>query len=95
MPTADFDVYLDEVANRPEERGLLDAARARVALGVRLAEHRNARGITQTELAARTGVPQSEISRIEGGRANPTVKTLAVLGAELGVELAWSPAASG
>ncbi len=95
MPTVDFDVYLQEVESRPDERTLLEAARARIALGMQLAELRGARGMTQTDLAARCGIPQSEISRIEGGRGNPTVKTLAAVGAELGAHLHWALSESG
>jgi len=40
---------------------------------------RNARrraGLTQRALAARTGIPQETIARIEGGRVDPRVGTL-------------------
>lgn len=33
-------------------------------------------GLTQRELAARTGVPQETIARIERGRVDPRVRTL-------------------
>jgi DNA-binding XRE family transcriptional regulator len=52
---------------------------------------RRARSITQSELAAMTGVHQSEISRIERGAGNPTVQTLARLGNALGARLSFVP----
>lgn len=41
-----------------------------------LRQARRRAGLTQRELAARTGVPQSTIGRIESGRADPRVSTL-------------------
>jgi XRE family transcriptional regulator, regulator of sulfur utilization len=45
-------------------------------LGEQLAASRIAQGLSQTELAARAGVPQADISRIERGKGNPTLSTL-------------------
>jgi transcriptional regulator with XRE-family HTH domain len=43
--------------------------------------------MTQQQLAAASGIHQSEISRIEGGNGNPRLKTLGALTGALGVEL--------
>ena len=48
---------------------------------------RRRRRMTQGQLARRSGVPQSEISRIERGAANPTAATLRSLVEALGAEL--------
>jgi transcriptional regulator with XRE-family HTH domain len=40
-----------------------------------------------TSRAAASGIHQSEISRIESGNGNPTLKTLGALTGALGVEL--------
>ena len=40
---------------------------------------RKYQGITQQALSAMTGIPQSELSRLERGKANPTLETLAKL----------------
>ena len=53
---------------------------------------RRQRGLTQRQLSARSGIQQSEISRIEGGRANPTAATLVVLARALGGEVRILPA---
>jgi len=42
---------------------------------------------TQQQLASASGIHQSEISRIESGHGNPTLKTLGALTGALGVEL--------
>jgi len=39
------------------------------------------------QVAAASGIHQSEISRIESGNGNPTLKTLGALTGALGVEL--------
>lgn len=56
---------------------------AQEALGSELADARHSRNTTQEDLAGLSGVPQSEISRIESGRANPTVETVSRLAAAL------------
>lgn len=45
-------------------------------------------GITQAELAKRTGIAQGAISRIESGKANPSVKTLTRLADGLNMSIA-------
>lgn len=37
---------------------------------------REAAGMSQRELAERSGIPQTNISRLENGRVNPTAATL-------------------
>ena len=43
--------------------------------------------MTQKELSERTGIRQSNISRIESGTTSPTIATLARIAAGLGKEL--------
>jgi transcriptional regulator with XRE-family HTH domain len=50
-------------------------------------------GLTQVELAARAGVPQSTIGRIETDRINPTIATLRLLLNAAGQELELTPLA--
>lgn len=54
---------------------------------VRLARSRA--GLTQRQLAERTGVPQSVIARIESGSRQPTIPTLDRILAGAGVELRY------
>lgn len=70
----------------PQAVAELEAFDAHFRLAVELLALRKARGLTQRQLAQRTGVNQSEISRIEGGGANPTVSTVAALAGALGAE---------
>lgn len=48
-------------------------------LGVQLSRARRAAGLTQAQLAEACGVQQAVISRIEGGKGNPTLETVEVL----------------
>ncbi len=48
---------------------------------------RKARGLTQRQLSERTGIQQSEISRIEAAHANPTMGTISVIARALGAEV--------
>ena len=62
-----------EATLTPEERALEAAIVADFDFAREVVSLRTALGITQSELAARTGVPQSELSRIEHGRSIPTI----------------------
>ena len=51
---------------------------------------RKAQGITQAELARRTGIPRSNITRFESGSYNPSLELLVRIAAALGMELQMS-----
>lgn len=55
--------------------------------GRHLKEIRKARGITQEELAYQSDISLSQIARIETGRINPTLCTLAVIAENLNISL--------
>jgi transcriptional regulator with XRE-family HTH domain len=50
-------------------------------------EARNERDMTQKQLAEITGIPQADISRLENGNANPSLRTLQRLAEGLGMKL--------
>jgi DNA-binding XRE family transcriptional regulator len=54
-------------------------------LGARLRELRLAAGLTQAELARRTGIHRPNIARVEAGRHTPSLETLARLANAIGV----------
>lgn len=70
--------YLREI-----DGGYRDSAR----LGREFARARCEAGLTQAELAERSGVRQETISRLEKGRVNPTAKTLDQLARAMGKRL--------
>jgi ribosome-binding protein aMBF1 (putative translation factor) len=62
-------------------------ARAALLLGQMVYDRRTALGLSQAELAARAGMTQPQLSRLESGGATPTVPLLARLAAALDAEL--------
>jgi DNA-binding XRE family transcriptional regulator len=71
----------------PKAIAELAAFDAHFRLAGELLSLRTARGLTQRQLSDKTGIQQSEISRIEAGHANPTVGTLSALAHGLGAEV--------
>jgi transcriptional regulator with XRE-family HTH domain len=92
----DFDDLMHEIEEETRRAGpkaMRDYAvlGAGYRLAVSVIELRRAAGLTQRQLAARSGVQQADISRIEAGDANPTLATIAALAYALGAELALEP----
>lgn len=56
-----------------------------VKLGKRIRELRLAAGLTQAELARRTGIHRPNIARVEAGRHTPSLETLARIAQAIGV----------
>lgn len=56
-------------------------------LGKTIAAMRQAQNLTQADLAERTGIIQGDISKIENGKANPTLDTLKRIAKGLGMHL--------
>ncbi len=88
---------VDELARKdetPEARAHHDQRRAelRAALyaGIAIRGAREEAGLSQTELAARIGIAQSALSRIEVGRTNLTLGTLQRVTDALGLSLRLS-----
>ncbi len=59
----------------------------RKAVGLAIAQARNAAGLSLRELEALTGIDNGHISRIEGGRMNVTLDTVAKLCEVLGLKI--------
>jgi DNA-binding XRE family transcriptional regulator len=86
--TSTLDQYIDELKERaPREREKLERAERSFDLIGQLLVLRLEAGLTQTELAKRSGIRQSEISKIENGRLNPTLETLERLGEAVGARV--------
>lgn len=52
---------------------------------------RKAHGVSQRELAARIGLTQAQISKIEGGRVDPRLSSVVELARGLGAEVMLVP----
>ncbi|MEU5154465.1 helix-turn-helix transcriptional regulator [Glycomyces sp. NPDC021274] len=64
-----------------------EAARRAFLLGKMVYERRRELGLSQVELAARAGMTQPQLSRLEGGGVTPTIPLLERLAAALEVDL--------
>ncbi len=94
----EVDTVIEEAKRRfPEQLGLsklaaeLTAAAARKKLGKVINEARMAAGLTVRQLEERADTPKSNISRLEGGRANAGIDDYAKLAAALGLEINITP----
>jgi DNA-binding XRE family transcriptional regulator len=87
-----FDEFYAEVVAEAEAEGPEAVAQLRMfedryRLASDLIGLRRNRSMTQQQLSAASGIRQSEISRIEGGNGNPTLKTIGALAHALGAEI--------
>ncbi len=83
----DLHKYLEKQMKNPEFRAEHEAARIEFEVAKALIEARISMNMTQQELAERSGIRQSNISRIESGNCSPTVATLQLLAKGLGKQL--------
>ena len=67
-------------------------AEAMSAIVKAMVEQRNAMGLSQRELAARCGIPQSSVARIESFKTMPNLDTLLKIFQQLGLKLTISAA---
>ena len=83
----DFERYLEKQLENPEFRKEWESLEPEYAIMQALIDARNEAGITQTELSRRTGIAQTDISKLERGNGNPSLKTLKRLAEGLGMTL--------
>ena len=84
---SDFREYLNKQLEDPEFRAEWDALQPEMAIVQAMIDARKRAGLTQRELSARTGITQSDISKLENGSANPSIKTLQRLAEGMGMRL--------
>lgn len=90
---SNFDEYFNEQMKDPELKKEYDALEPEFSIIQAMIDARKSRGITQKELSRRTGITQSDISKLENGNANPSIKTLRRLASGMGMkmEIVFSP----
>jgi DNA-binding XRE family transcriptional regulator len=82
--STDFSSLIADIEQEAQDEGPLavrelEQFREEFSLASQLIESRREGKLSQRELAKLSGVPQSEISRIETGTSNPTYATIAAL----------------
>jgi len=83
----DFKIWEKESLKNPKIKAEYDKLQPEFALIQAVIDVRVKKGVTQKELAQRIGTKQSVISRLESGRANPSVAFLMKLAQALNSHL--------
>ena len=82
-----FKETLKELMSNEEFKKEYDALEPEFQIIKAMMKARNEKGITQKELSSITGITQADISKLENGTANPSIKTLQRLANALGKNL--------
>ena len=82
-----LDRFLEEQLKDPEFAEEWERSKPEYEVMKLLVEARSELGMSQSELARRTGIKQPNISRLERGVCSPTLETLSALAHGLGKEL--------
>lgn len=89
----DYKKYVRD--NDPEMACDMDKAENLSAIVSAMIEQRTALGLSQRELAAMCGIPQSSVARIESYKTTPNLATLLNILKHLGLQLTVTAAYSG
>jgi len=82
-----FDEFLEEELQDSEFKAEYDALEPEFAIIQAMIDARKKSGITQKQLSDKTGIAQGDISKIETGEANPSLKTLKRLASGMNMRL--------
>ena len=83
----DFNKYLNKQLTNENFRREYEALEPEYAIMKAMLEARIESGMTQKELADRSGITQADISRLENGNGNPSIRTLKRLANAMGKNL--------
>ena len=84
---SNFNDFLEEQLKDPDVKAEYDALEAEFSIMQAMIDARKSVGLTQKQLSERTGIAQADISKLEGGTANPSLKTLQRLAAGMGMRV--------
>ena len=82
-----FNDYLTQQMKDPAFNKAYEQLEPEFAIIQAIIDARKSAGITQNELSQKSGIAQGDISKLENGNANPSIKTLQRLAAALGKTL--------
>ena len=86
----DFRKFLNKQLEDPDFRKEWDEMEPEYQIMKAMSAARMETGITQQQLSEKTGINQSNLSRIENGSGNPSVSTLQRIAEALGKKLSIS-----
>ncbi len=92
----EFQDFLQEQLQDPSFRQEWELLQPEKAIMQAMIDARQQAGLTQQQLSERTGISQADISKLERGSGNPSLKTLQRLAAGMGkqVKIEFVPMAS-
>lgn len=82
-----FNDYLTQQMKDPAFKEAYEQLEPEFAIIQAIIDARKSAGITQKELSQKSGIAQGDISKLENGNANPSIKMLQRLAAALGKTL--------
>ena len=82
-----YNDYKKKALQDPDVKAEYDALQSEYDIIQAMIDARNKDGLTQKELSERTGITQADISRIENGTRNPSLKMVKRLANGLGMRL--------
>ena len=85
--TKNYRVLLNERMNDPQFRKAWDELEPEFQIIRAMIEAREEANMTQKELAEKTGIAQGDISKLENGSSNPSIRTLQRIAEGLGKKL--------
>lgn len=92
-----FNDFLADQLKDPEIKAEYDALEPEFSIMQAMIDARKSVGLTQKQLSEKTGIAQADISKLESGNANPSLRTLQRLAAGMGmkVEIRFQPIVAG
>lgn len=84
---SNFNDYLSQKMKDPAFKAEYEALEPEFSIIQAMIDARKASGLTQKQLAERTGIAQSDISKLENGSANPSLRTLRRLAEGMGMQI--------
>ena len=84
---SDFRNYLNRQLQRPSFKAEWDTLQPELTIAQAMINARKESGLTQKQLSERTGIAQADISKLERGNANPSLRTLQRLAAGMGMNV--------
>ena len=82
-----FNDFLKEQLNDSALRTEYEALEPEFTIIQAMIDARKSAGLTQKQLSEKTGIAQADISKLENGNANPSLRTLRRLASGLGMRL--------
>lgn len=82
-----FKDFLEEQLKDPEFKTEWEALQPERAIMQAMIDARKRSGLTQKQLSEKTGIAQADISKMETGNGNPSLRTLQRLAAGMGMRI--------